>query len=61
MPLAGSWFIESFMGPMRNLQRVAAGEDAALYSGIEDAYRTMALAEACFASAAKPAEPLVLD
>jgi len=61
VPLAGSWFIESFMGPMRNLQRVAAGEDAALYSGIEDAYRTMALAEACFASAAKPAEPLVLD
>ena len=61
VPLTGSWFIESFMGPMRNLQRFDAGEDDALYSDIEDAYRTMALVEACFEAAAAPSVPLVLD
>lgn len=61
IPLEGSWFIESFMGPMRNVQRFDAGEDAHLHSGIEDAYQTMALVEACFASMEKPAEPLILD
>lgn len=61
VPLTGSWFIESFMGPMRNLQRFDAGEDDTLYSGIEDAYQTMALVEACFAAAAAPSVPLLLD
>jgi predicted dehydrogenase len=50
VPLTGSWFIESFMGPMRNLQRVAGGEEALLFSGIEDAFQTMAVVEACFAA-----------
>ena len=61
VPLTGSWFIESFMGPMRNLQRYDAGEDDALFSDIEDAYQTMALVEACFASTASPSQPLILD
>ncbi|ROT96088.1 Gfo/Idh/MocA family protein [Histidinibacterium lentulum] len=61
VPLTGSWFIESFMGPMRNVQRVASGEDTHLHSGVEDAYRTMALVEACFRSMERPAEPLTLD
>ena len=42
------------MGPMRNLQRFDAGEDAQLFSGVEDAFHTMALVEACFASMAQP-------
>ncbi len=58
VPLTGSWFIDAFMGPMRNLQRFDAGEDTHLFSGIEDAFHTMALVEACFRSAAKPSEPL---
>lgn len=61
IPLEGSWFIESFMGPMRNVQRYDAGEDDHLHSGIEDAYETMALVEACFTSMRRPAEPLILD
>jgi hypothetical protein len=46
------------MGPMRNLQRVATGEETMLFSGTEDAFHTMALVEACYRSAASPAEPL---
>lgn len=61
VPLRGGWFIESFMGPMRNLQRFDAGEDDRLFSGIEDAYATMALVEAAFRAAARPSEPLDLD
>ncbi len=56
--LTGSWFIEAFMGPMRNLQRYDAGEDTQLFSGVEDAFHTMALVEACFAAMAEPSVPL---
>jgi predicted dehydrogenase len=61
VPLTGSWFIDAFMGPMRNLQRFDAGEDAALFSGVEDAFQTMALVEACFAAMALPGVPLAQD
>ena len=50
VPLEGSWFTEAFAGPMCNLQRYAAGEDAVLLTGVEDAIRTMALVEACYES-----------
>jgi predicted dehydrogenase len=59
--LEGSWFIEAFMGPMRNVQRFDAGEDDHLHSGFEDAYQTMALVEACFKAMQTDPEPLVLD
>jgi predicted dehydrogenase len=58
VPLTGSWFIEAFMGPMRNLQRFDAGEDAQLFSGVEDAFHSMALVEACFDAMALPSVPL---
>ena len=61
VPLEGNWFIDAFMGPMRNIQRFDAGEDDRLYTSTEDAYETMALVEACFVSAAAPSQPLVLD
>lgn len=61
IPLSGSWFIESFMGTMRNVQRFDAGEDDELFASIDDGYQTMALVEACFSAMQKPAEPLVLD
>lgn len=61
VPLKGSWFIESFMGPMRNVQRYDAGEDGAIYASTEDAYQTMALVEACFKSMEEPSCGLVLD
>jgi hypothetical protein len=43
---------------MSNLQRFAAGEDEVLVTGVEDAWHTMALVEAAFASAALPATPV---
>lgn len=61
VPLDGSWFIDSFMGTMRNVQRFDAGEDEELFAGIEDAYQTMALVEACFESMKSPATPLDLS
>ncbi|MFG0283796.1 MAG: Gfo/Idh/MocA family protein [Phycisphaerales bacterium JB039] len=50
VPLAGNWFPDAFAGPMSNLQRFAAGEDAELVTGAADAWRTMALVEACYES-----------
>jgi predicted dehydrogenase len=58
VPLRGSWFIEAFEGPMSNLQRFVAGEDAALVSPVEDAVKTMALVEACYESSARGATPI---
>lgn len=61
IPLEGSWFIESFMGTMRNIQRFDAGEDDSIYASTEDAYQTMALVESCFKSIEEPSQVLVLD
>ncbi len=58
IPLRGSWFLEAFEGPMANLQRFIAGEDAALMSPIDDACRTMALVEACYESSARGGHPI---
>jgi predicted dehydrogenase len=58
VPLSGGWFPHAFIGTMSNLQRVAAGEDNVLVTSVEDAWHTMALAEAAFESAAKPATPV---
>jgi predicted dehydrogenase len=58
VPLRGSWFLEAFEGPMSNLQRFVAGEDTALVSNVEDAFHTMAVVEACYASSARGATPI---
>ena len=58
VPLAGGWFPHAFIGTMSNLQRYAAGEDAELHTSAEDAWHTMALAEAAFESAQAPATPV---
>jgi predicted dehydrogenase len=56
--LRGSWFIEAFEGPMSNLQRFVAGEDAALMSPVDDAIKTMAVVEACYESSAAGGTPI---
>ena len=56
--LRGSWFLEAFEGPMCNLQRFVAGEDAMLLSSVEDAFHTMAVVEACYVSSARGAMPI---
>jgi predicted dehydrogenase len=58
VPLKGSWFPDAFVGRMANLQRYVAGEDSELVSSVEDAWNTMALVEAAYASSAAPATPL---
>ncbi|HEX9169619.1 MAG TPA: Gfo/Idh/MocA family oxidoreductase [Roseiarcus sp.] len=58
VPLNGEWFPDAFIGRMANLQRFVLGEDKALIASVEDAWTTMALVEAAFASSARPATPL---
>lgn len=58
VPLRGSWFLEAFEGPMSNLQRVIAGEDAGLVSPLDDAIATMAIVEACYTSSAAGGTPV---
>jgi len=58
VPLRGSWFTQAFEGPMSNLQRVVAGEDRALVSGVDDAIKTMALVEACYTSSTSGGTPV---
>jgi predicted dehydrogenase len=58
VPLRGSWFLEAFEGPMSNLQRFVAGEDESLVSPVDDALRTMAVVEACYASSDHGATPV---
>jgi predicted dehydrogenase len=55
VPIEGRWFPDGFVGVMSNLQRFAAGEDSTLVTNVEDAYRTMALVEACYTSDASGA------
>jgi predicted dehydrogenase len=58
IPLEGSWFPDAFRGPMQNLQRFLAGEDAELWTSVEDAWRTMALVEAAYDSDRRGATPV---
>ena len=48
----GNWFPHAFIGPMRSLQRLAAGGAGPVESDFDDAWRTMALVETCYKSAA---------
>jgi predicted dehydrogenase len=61
VPLAGNWFPDAFRGPISSLQRFAAGEDEALPTSVEDAWHTMALVEALYASNASGGTPLPRD
>lgn len=56
--LAGAWFPDAFIGPMANLQRFAAGEDEVLATRVDDAWRTMALVEACYSAGKVPGTPI---
>ncbi len=58
VPLDGTWFPDGFVGKFCNVQRYAAGEDSVLVSSVEDAWGTMALVEAAYASSAAPATPI---
>ncbi|MGF7149839.1 putative dehydrogenase [Sphingomonas zeicaulis] len=59
--LEGRWFPDAFVGPMANLQRFAAGEDAVLATRVDDAWKTMALVEAAYRSATQPMTPIPVE
>lgn len=61
VPLCGNWFPDAFRGTMSSLQRFVAGEDATLPTSVEDAWHTMALVEALYASDASGGTPLPAD
>jgi predicted dehydrogenase len=56
--LDGSWFPDAFIGPMASLMRHASGESAELPTSVEEAWRTMAVIEACYESSARGAVPI---
>jgi predicted dehydrogenase len=58
LPLVGSWFPHAFVGTMASLMRHADGETAELPTRVEDAFRTMAVVEACYASSAGGGVPI---
>lgn len=59
--LEGNWFPHAFRGPMREAQRAAADAAFVPATSFRDAWRTMALVETCYRSAARgemmPEEP----
>jgi len=56
--LEGAWFPDAFIGPMASLMRFASGESTELPTSIDDAWRTMAVVEACHASSDRGATPV---
>ena len=58
VPLAGNWFPHAFMGSMASVMRFAAGESPELPTAVADAFRTMAVVEAAYLSAAGPGTPI---
>lgn len=57
IPLEGNWFPHAFAGSMIALQDLAEGHRDAIESEFTDAWRTMALVETCYTSAARGERP----
>jgi predicted dehydrogenase len=58
VPLEGNWFPHAFIGTMSSLMRRADGETDELPTAFEDAWRTMAVVEACYRSSERGAAPV---
>lgn len=56
--LTGNWFPHAFVGPMASLMRAANGETTDLATRVDDAFRTMAVVEACYESNAHGKTPI---
>jgi len=61
VPFEGSWFPDAFIGSMSILQRFLEGSIPSLPTSVEDVYRTMAVVEAAYTSAAAGGEPPPYD
>jgi predicted dehydrogenase len=58
VPLVGSWVPHAFIGTMASLMRRVEGETAELPTAVDDAFRTMAVVEACYESSSRGATPV---
>jgi predicted dehydrogenase len=61
VPFEGSWFPDAFIGSMSVLQRYVEGSIPSLPTSVEDVFRTMAVVEAAYRSAASGGEPPPYD
>lgn len=57
VPFEGSWFPDAFIGSMGVVQRYLEGSIPSLPTSVEDVFRTMAVVEAAYTSAARGGEP----
>jgi predicted dehydrogenase len=60
MALEGTWFPDAFIGTMSSLMRVVEGSTDQLPTSVDDAFRTMALVEAAYASSDSGGVPISL-
>ncbi len=58
VPLVGNWFPHAFVGTMASLMRRADGETPELPTSVADAFKTMAVVEACYASSEGGGTPI---
>jgi predicted dehydrogenase len=58
LPFSGSWYPHAFIGSMGSLLRFSIGESSELPTAVEDAFKTMAVVEAAYLSAAEGATPV---
>lgn len=61
VPFEGSWFPDAFIGSMGVVQRYLEGSIPSLPTSVEDVFRTMAVVEAAYTSAANGGEPPQYD
>jgi predicted dehydrogenase len=61
LPFEGSWFPDAFIGSMSVLQRFCEGSIPSLPTSVDDVFRTMAVVEAAYRSAAAGGEPPPYD
>jgi predicted dehydrogenase len=61
LEIEGTWFPDAFIGPMSDLMCFLDGATETLPTSVEDAYKTMAVVEAAYASSAKGGTPLSYD
>ena len=61
VPFDGSWFPDAFIGSMGVVQRYLDGAIPSLPTSVEDVFRTMAVVEAAYTSAARGGEPPQYD
>ena len=61
VPFEGNWFPHGFLGVMASMMRFATGETTELPTRVDDAFRTMAVVEAAYASSARGATPISFE